>query len=365
MGAGSTRPSVPRPDWMFQLIGFIILVWIARGPAMIARLLAPFALLAVLALPAQAQDKDVGAGLEAAEILSAVVRVRAKILPNARSAQTLGLQREGSGVLVRDGYVVTIGYLVIESETIEVTGADGKSVPATLAGYDHASGFGLVRLLAPLAGKPLLIGDSAALDERDLVLVAGHGGREAVSVVQVISRRAFSGSWEYLLESAIWTYPAVPNWSGAPLIGPKGDFLGIGSLIVGDAAGAGVPSPGNLFVPADLLRPILKDLIAVGRSSAPVRPWLGINAEEIGGHLMVARVSPEGPADVAGVKAGDILIGVGEEPVSTLAEFYRKVWARGAAGVQIPLRFLQGAQVKDLKLRSIDRATHFRQRQSF
>lgn len=323
------------------------------------------ALLACLALPVQAQDKGIGAERNASDVLSAVVRVRAKILPNARSAESLGLQREGSGLLVREGYVATIGYLVIESETIEVTGADGRSVPATLAGYDHASGFGLVRLLAPLAGKPLEIGDSAALAERDLALVAGHGGRDAVSVVQVISRRAFSGSWEYLLESAIWTYPAVPNWSGAPLIGPKGDFLGIGSLIVGDAAGPGVPSPGNLFVPADLLRPILEDLIATGRSRAPVRPWLGMSTEEVRGHLLVSRVSAEGPADVAGVKEGDILIGVGDEPVSTLADFYRKVWARGAAGVEVPLRFLQGAQVKDLRLRSIDRTGYFRQKKSF
>lgn len=323
------------------------------------------ALLALVALPAQAQDKGVGAEREASDVLSAVVRVRAKILSNARSAESLGLQREGSGVLVREGYVATIGYLVIESETIEVTGADGRSVPATLAGYDHASGFGLVRLLAPLGGKPLDIGDSAALAERDLALVASHGGRDGVSVVQVISRRPFSGSWEYLLDAAIWTYPAVPNWSGAPLIGPKGDFLGIGSLIVGDAAAPGVPSPGNLFVPADLLRPILEDLISIGRSSAPVRPWLGMSTEEIRGHLLVSRVSAEGPADVAGVKEGDILIGVGEEPVSTLADFYRKVWARGAAGVEVPLRFLQGAQVKDLKLRSIDRTGYFRQKRSF
>ncbi|MBM3367618.1 MAG: serine protease [Betaproteobacteria bacterium] len=332
---------------------------------MIARLLVPFALLAAFVLQVQAQDKGVGVPGEAAEALSAVVRIQAKILPDARSAQTLGLEREGSGVLVRQGYVATIGYLVIEAESIEVTGADGRSVPATLAGYDHASGFGLVRLLAPLAGKPLPIGDSATLAVRDLALVAGHGGRDAVGVVQVISRRPFSGSWEYLLESAIWTYPAVPNWSGAPLIGLKGEVLGIGSLIVGEAAGSGVPSPGNMFVPADLLRPILEDLIAKGRPSAPARPWLGMTTEEIRGHLLVARVSPEGPADVAGVKPGDILVGVGDEPVSTLAAFYRKVWARGAAGIEVPLRFLQGAQVKELKLRSIDRAQHFRQRRSY
>ncbi|MGQ0510406.1 MAG: S1C family serine protease [Betaproteobacteria bacterium] len=328
-------------------------------------LIALIALIAMFCLPAQAQDKGAGTGTDAAEILSAVVRVRAKILPDARSAETLGLQREGTGVIVREGYVATIGYLVIESESIEVTGADGRSVPATLAGYDHASGFGLVRLLAPLAGKPLPFGDAASVAERDPVLVAGHGGRDGVGVVQVVSRRPFSGSWEYLLDSAIWTYPAVPNWSGAPLIGPKGDFLGIGSLIVADATGEGVQAPGNMFVPSNLLQPILEDLIAQGRAKGPVRPWLGMSTEELRGRLFVSRVSPGGPAESAGVRAGDMLVGVGEEQVSSLADFYRKLWARGAAGVDVPLRLLQGAQVKDLQLRSIDRVDYFRQKRSY
>jgi len=326
------------------------------------------ALLAVLALPLQlqAQDKSAAAAeKEAAEVLTAVVRVRARILQDARSAETLGHQREGTGVIVREGYVATIGYLVIESESIEVTGADGKSVPATLAGYDHASGFGLIRLLAPLAGRPLPLGDAGALAKRDPVLVAGYGGREGLNVVQVVSRRPFSGSWEYLLDAAIWTYPAVPNWSGAPLIGPRGDLLGIGSLIVADAPGGGVQAPGNMFVPSDLLKPILEDLISDGRAKGPVRPWLGMSTEELRGRLFVSRVSPGGPAELAGVRAGDMLVGVGEEEVSSLAEFYRKLWSRGAAGIDVPLRLLQGAQVKDLKLRSIDRTEHFRQKKSF
>jgi S1-C subfamily serine protease len=338
---------------------------------MIARLVAALAAAAsavLLGAPqlAPAQDKAVGEEKgQAADTLSAVVRVRSRILPNARSIPTLGAQREGSGVIVREGYVATIGYLVIEAESIEVTGADGRSVPAALAGYDHASGFGVVRLLAPLAGSALALGDSAGLAERDPVLVASFGGREGVNVVQVVSRRPFSGSWEYLLESAIWTYPAVANWSGAPLLGPRGELLGIGSLMVADAAGLGVPSPGNMFVPIDLLRPILDELIENGRASAPPRPWLGMNTEEIRGRLFVARVSPEGPAERAGVRAGDIVIGVGETEVSTLADFYRRIWSHGAAGAEIPIRVLQGVQVRELRLRSIDRAEYFRQRPSY
>lgn len=327
---------------------------------MISRLLLVIVL--ALVLPAHAQDK---AAREAEETLSAIVRVKAKIVPHARSAATLGMQREGSGVLIREGYVLTIGYLVIESETIEITGADGKSVPATLAGYDHASGFGVVKLLAPLAGKPLPIGDSAALQEREPAMIAGWGGRENVNLVHVVSRRPFSGSWEYLLDSAIFTYPPVMNWSGASLIGVRGELLGLGSLIVGDAAGTGTQSPGNMFVPTEVLKPVLEDLIAQGRGAGPVRPWLGVNTEELRGRLFVTRVSPEGPAERAGLKSGDLVIGVGNDEVASLAEFYRKVWALGAAGVEVPLRVLQGVQVKQVNVRSIDRLEYFRQKASY
>jgi len=319
-------------------------------------------LLALTLAPAFAQDKERD---EAAELLSGVVQVKAKILPNARSLATLGPQRQGSGALVREGYVLTIGYLVIEAESIEVVGADGKAVPATLAGYDHASGFGLLKLTGPLAGKPLPLGSSAALDEREPAMVATHGGREGVSLVHVVSRRPFSGSWEYQLDSAIYTYPPVQNWSGAALIGAKGELLGIGSLIVADAGGAGTQSPGNMFVPIDLLKPIFDGLVARGRAPGPLRPWLGLNAEEMRGRLFVARVSPEGPAERAGLKSGDIVIGVGEDEVTSLADLYRKVWARGAAGVEVPLRVLQGMQLKDVTVRSIDRIEYFRQKPSY
>jgi S1-C subfamily serine protease len=310
---------------------------------------------------APAQDKGKSAEeVKVEETLSSVVRVRAKILTNARSAATLGTQREGSGVLVRDGYVATIGYLVIEADSIEVTDAEGKSVPAALAAYDHASGFGLLKLLAPLAGKPLPFGDSDAPGEHEPALVAAHGGGDGVKVVRVVSRRAFFGSWEYMLDAAIFTYPPVMNWSGASLISARGELLGLGSLIVADSAGAGTQSPGNMFVPAGLLKSILEDLIARGKAAGPVRPWLGVNTEEMRGRLFVARVSPEGPADKAGLKSGDILIGVGSDEVSSLAEFYRKVWALGAAGVDVPLRVLQGVQVKEVTVRSIDRVDYFR-----
>jgi len=256
--------------------------------------------------------------------------------------------------------VLTIGYLVIEAESIHLTGADGRTVPATVAAYDHASGFALLRVVGTLNAKPLTLGDSAALAEREPGLVIPAAAREAPTLVHVVSRRPFSGSWEYLLDSAIFTYPPVADWSGAPLIGAKGELLGIGSLIVPDAGAPGTQSPGNMFVPVDLLKPILEDLIADGRRRGPARPWLGVNAEEFRGHLFVSRVSSEGPAERAGLRAGDIVVAVGGEHVSTLAEFYRKIWGRGGAGVDVPIRVLQGAQLRELSVRSIDRVDYFR-----
>ena len=310
-------------------------------------------IVALAARPASPQDKP-------DEILSAVVGVQAKALPNARSAATLGSERRGTGALIRDGLVLTIGYLVVEAESVRVVAADGRVLPAAVAAYDHASGFALLRLLGGSTGKPLPLGDSAALAERAPAMVVTAPSRESPSLVYVVSRRRFSGSWEYMLDAAIFTSPPVDEWSGAPLISSKGELLGIGSLVVPDAAGQGTQSPGNLFVPVDLLKPILDDLLADGRRKGPARPWLGMNADEVRGHLFVSRVSPEGPAERAGVRDGDIVIAVGGEAVSSLADFYRKVWARGEAGVEIPLRVLQGAQVKDIAVRSIDRVAYFR-----
>jgi S1-C subfamily serine protease len=313
--------------------------------------------LAFAAAPLPAQERS---DAEVEATLSAVVRVKSRILPDARTAATLGARREGSGVLVREGYVLTIGYLVIEAESIEVTTGGGATVPATLAAYDHASGFGLLKLAAPLAAKPLPLGDSAALAERDAAMVVGFGGQEALSLVYVVSRRPFTGGWEYLLESAILTYPPVQNWSGAALIGARGELLGVGSLIVPDAGGAGTRSPGNLFVPIDLLKPILGDLIEKGRAAGQARPWLGVYTEEAHGRLFVTRVAPEGPAARAGLRRGDIVLAVGAQPVGSQAEFYRGVWARGAAGTEVPLRVLQGPDMKELRVRSIDRLDYFR-----
>lgn len=294
------------------------------------------------------------------EMLASVVRVRARALPEARSNATLGQAREGSGIVIEPGYILTIGYLVIEPDAIEVTNSRNKTLPATLAGYDHASGFGLLRVQGELDVKPMDLGQSEALAAQEPVIVVPHGGKDAASLAYVMSKRQFTGSWEYLLENAIFTAPATMTWAGAALVNRELKLVGVGSLLVRDTAEAGTPMPGNMFVPTDLLKPILADLKAKGRAPGAPRPWLGLATEEVQGRLLVTRVSPDSPADKAGMKRGDIVVGVGQEPVKTHADLYRKIWSLGAAGIEVPLKVLQGADLRDVRVKSIDRFDYFK-----
>jgi S1-C subfamily serine protease len=326
--------------------------------------------LVAFASPVPAQEpKDRGAAKEAEtdrrieEMLAAVVRVRMRALADARSSATLGRAREGSGIVIEPAYVLTIGYLVIEPDSIEVTTGANKTFPATLAGYDHATGFGLLKVQGEIGVKPLELGDSRSLGVREPVIIIPHGGRDSASAAYVMAKRQFTGSWEYLLESAIFTAPPNPTWAGAALVNRELKLVGIGSLLVRDTVQPGTPEPGNMFVPTDLLKPILEELKANGRRNAPPRPWLGLSTEEVQGRLFVTRVSPEGPADRAGLKQGDIVVGVGDEPVKTHADLYRKMWALGAAGVEVPLKILQSGDVREVRVRSIDRFQYFKSKQ--
>jgi S1-C subfamily serine protease len=300
------------------------------------------------------------------DLAAAVVHVKTHIDPDGRTVGNLGLEREGSGIVIgSDGLILTIGYLMVEAHAAEIATNDGRTVPANVVGYDHETGFGLLRATAPLGIKPMGIGKSAALKEKDPVLVASHGGTDMVAPVHVVARREFAGSWEYLLEEAIFTSPPHPAWSGAALISREGKLVGVGSLVVRDAGGRGEGVPGNMFVPIDRLGPILADLIAEGRASGPARPWLGVGAEEVAGQLLVARVTAGGPAEKAGVQKGDILVGVGGEAAKGLADFYRKVWARGSAGATVPIDVLRDRETRRIDVPSMNRLDHLKLKSTF
>jgi len=291
------------------------------------------------------------------DVLKAIVRIEAKVPGDARTASTLGTERDGLGVIIdAKGLILTVGYLILEAESATVTRHDGKSFPARILAYDHNTGFGLLRTLNPPGIKPLAFGDSAKLKKDNPVLVAGFGGADAAMSATVVARRDFAGYWEYLLENAVFTSPPYPGFGGVALIGGDGRLLGIGSLILPDAVSPGEYGPGNMFIPIDRLGPILPDLLTSGRALAPNRPWVGLYTEEHRGRLFVKRVAKDGPAERAGIQPDDIVLSVGGAPVRDQAALYRGLWAAGPPGASISLQVLgPDSRVRTVEVKSVDR----------
>lgn len=298
--------------------------------------------------------------------VSGVVRIKTFINPDGRTLENLGRDRQGSGVVIDDsGLILTIGYLMVEAHAAEVTTNDGRAVPADIVGYDNDSGFGLLKAILPLRVRPLAFGRSADVKAGDPVMVAGYGGVARLAPVRVSAKREFAGSWEYLIPDALFTAPPYPDWSGAALLDHEGKLVGVGSLVVGDTTGKGDAVAGNMFVPIDLLRPILADLMTDGRVATPPRPWIGVNTEDIGGRLVVARVTPGTPADKAGLRKGDVIAGIDGAAVTSLPDFYRRMWARGPAGATIPLDVRREREPRRIDVPSISRLDHLRLKSTF
>lgn len=296
------------------------------------------------------------------QALAAVVALEATVPEDAFTAQALGTERVGNGVVIDPaGLVLTIGYLITEAETVTLITVDGRKVPAHVLGFDQETGFGLVHALEPLGLPALKLGDSRRLDVDDSVIVAGGGGTAHALVGKVVAREAFAGYWEYRLDEALFTAPAHPHWSGAALIGPSGELVGVGSLQLEQRLGDDQSIPLNMCVPAELLAPILEDL-SHGRTPLPARPWLGVFSQDMDDHVVIFAVAEGGPADRAELKRGDVVLAVEDTPVADLGEFYSRLWEVGPAGVHVTLTISRGGDVFDVELRSIDRASALKKR---
>jgi S1-C subfamily serine protease len=288
--------------------------------------------------------------------LAAVVSLRAKVPDDAFTAETLGTERIGQGVLIRaPDLVLTIGYLVTEAEEVWLTTGTGRAVPAYPLAYDFVTGFGLVQALAPLDIPALGLGDSRRLAPGESVVVAAAGGRSGALAAQVVARQEFAGYWEYLIEDAFFTAPAHPRWSGAAMIDSRGRLVGIGSLQLQHEATDARVIPLNMLVPIDLLKPILDDLLTRGRADRPTRPWLGVYSGEADNEVMIIGLAADGPARRAGLRPGDVVRAVAGEPMRSLRRFYRAVWSLGDAGVDVPLTLEREGDVFDVRITSASR----------
>lgn len=299
-------------------------------------------------------ERDYDYDLDAA--LSAVVGIRTVVPSDAFTADILGTERTGNGVIIRkDGIVLTIGYLVTEASEVWLTLSDGRTVKGDVIGYDQETGFGLIQALGRLDMPALSLGDSADAVPGTRVVAAGAGGRDHAVAARVIARQEFAGYWEYLVDEAIFTAPAHPYWGGTALIGPEGNLLGIGSLQLEQAGEDGEGVPLNMYVPTNLLKPVMEDVLTMGQPNRPPRPWLGLYATEVDNRVVIAGVAGKGPAARAKLKTGDVVLAVGGMKVSGLAGLFRSVWSLGKAGVDVPLTVYRDGRPVDLTVTSGDR----------
>jgi S1-C subfamily serine protease len=290
--------------------------------------------------------------------LDAMVSIKAHVPEDAMSAGILGTERAGHGARIRaDGLIATIGYLIHEAEVVWIKANSGATVPGFVVGYDFESGFGLVKPSMPLEGPIMELGSAAALAVGDRVTVTGSGGVEQVVSAQVIAKQEFAGRWEYLIDEAIFTTPAHESWSGAALLDADNKLCGLGSLVIQGFEIDGQRQTVNMFVPIDLLAPIIDDMCEHGRRRSPPRPWLGLLVnEDQDDQLMIVGVYRNCPADRAGLKPGDVIVRVNDQPVSGLADMFRNVWKLGSAGVEVPIRVVRESETLDKIVESDDRA---------
>ena len=343
-----------------SLLHRIAFQFLAAAAALVALPLAAAVAVSVANTAAQPSEAQYRKLIDATH---AVVGVKVKALADARSNASLGQEREGSGVLIgTEGLVLTIGYLVLEADQVEVTDFQGQTVPAAVIACDHATGFGLLRPMGPTAARPIRMGSSRPVAPLDRLMIVTGGEEHNVSIATVVSKRAFAGYWEYLIDDAIFTSPPRLDHGGAALINQEGELVGIGSLFVLDALAPGERLPGNMFVPVDLLGPVLDEMVRTGRQHGGRRPWIGINSLEEDGRVKVVQVNDESPADEAGIVAGDIILSIDGQPVASLEQFYQALWRRGPAGVKVVLTVLHGPDMRDVTVRSIDRAEFMRKR---
>jgi S1-C subfamily serine protease len=304
----------------------------------------------------QPEPGDYAFDLERA--LNAVVSLRSLVPVDAFTANTLGTERGGSGVVIKEsGLIATIGYLITEAETIWINTHDGRAVPGHALAYDQETGFGLVQALGKLNLPALEFGDSDRLKIGDSAILAAGGGRHHAIENKLVGRQEFAGYWEYVLDDAFYTAPAHPFWGGTALIGPDGKLCGTGSLILQQGDGKGRRLDMNMVVPIGLLPPILSDLLTYGRVNRPARPWLGMYAAESDDAILVGGVADGGPAERAGVQTGDRIISVGNEEITDLGGLWRRVWASGSAGAEVRLRLARDESVFGVNVRSADRAS--------
>lgn len=305
-----------------------------------------------VAVPIRAASAE----LDLDKVLAPIIALEATVPGNARSAETLGTVRGGTGIVIDGaGLVLTIGYLILEAGSVDLlpNGLEGERVPADVVAWDQITGLGLVRSRQSLGVAPMPLGTSADLGVGDAVIAVDWERIGGMFPAVVFEKGVYAGYWEYMIEDALYVSPGHPGFPGAALVSLDGKLAGVGGFAATDPD-ADYAVAGTVFIPIDALKPVLADLLLSGRSSK-TRAWLGLYCEEFDGSLRVRRLPDDGPAIRAGIRPGDYLLAVANAPIKTLPDFYRQLWATTRPGDHVTVELRRGEESFTVELEAMDR----------
>jgi S1-C subfamily serine protease len=291
------------------------------------------------------------------QVQPAVVGISVQVPLDRPSVFTLGARRWGTGVIFdASGYAVTVSYILLDAEMIQVVLRDGRTLPAKLVGLDLETGLGVVKIQGDGPWPAAVLGDSSnvAAGEPTAMIGADDDNDLVVTQGSIQEIRSFAGYWEYMLDRAFIVAPFNRAFGGSPLVNVQGEVIGIASLRLGD------PPFVNLAIPIEKFTASKDELIRQGRVlTRPPRPWIGLYTLPVEGGVVVSGVSPIGPARQAGFQRGDVIVRVNGQKVQSQEEFYRRLW-EAQIGQDVTVVVLRESRFHVITVRPTDRYRFFR-----
>jgi len=256
-------------------------------------------------------------------VLPAVVSLKTEVDEHHPSSSVLGAERHGSGVLVDSDLVLTVNYVVIGAQSVEVTFVDGSTTEGKVAAQDMRTGIALVRMGTPAHhGVTTRPSTEVDLGEDVAIVAAAAENARRVSDGVVMSFARFDANWEYALDRSIITTARNPGLGGAPLIDVFGRVVGIVSLDLGEVGRS------TMAIPIDYYLENKDELLQHGRCvSRQPRAWVGIFCYTFRNHVIIAGLMPGSPAERAGFKPGDVVLTLDGEEINDRQELYDALWS--------------------------------------
>jgi S1-C subfamily serine protease len=290
-------------------------------------------------------------------LLSSVVHIHTEVPSAHPSTRILGDERMGTGTVVDpSGLILTVNYVVMGGETIQVTLARGRALRAEIVAQDFEVGLALLRVKRQgLPAAPVTASES--LTRGDPVFALGSTGprerRVAGGLVTYLGE--FEAYWEYLLDRGIVSSAANPGFGGGPLFTLSGKMVGVVSLNLNEIARS------SLAIPVECYLRNQEEFVRFGRVvSRPQRAWLGVFAHVLEEGVVVAGLVPNGPGARSGIQEGDLIVSLDAREVPTRKDLYLSLW-RHAPGEKMTLEVMRDNQVRRLSVTAGDRADFYKQ----